>query len=401
MTPALSVHHLGKTFRLYERPVDRLREALFGGCRHRLHYALREISFTLGSSEALAILGRNGAGKSTLLKLITGVLLPDEGHLVLGGRTTGLLELGTGFDPMLSGLENITINGTLLGMGLEEIKAAREDIIAFSELGDFIRAPVRTYSSGMVMRLGFSIAIHANPSCLIVDEALSVGDARFQQKCLKRIREFKQSGGALLFVSHDINAVKMICDRALVMEQGAIVFDGDPVEAAQYYYRLIAGLADDPVLPGEHLREYGHRRTRITAVELQDAAGHATSRLSGGSVATVRVGIFSEQSAHLNVGVLIRDRLGQDIFGTNTALLGLPQQFSAGEEAFCDFSMPVSLAPGKYTLTVAVHSDDTHVHDCQHWWDDALSFEVTGYGGHAFSGLVSLPVVFSRHAWPH
>ena len=166
------------------------------------------------------MIGRNGAGKSTLLKLVMGVILPDQGSVSLTGRVTGLLELGTGFNPELPGYENIAFNAALLGMTPAEVAHQRQAIIDFSELGEAIHHPVRTYSSGMTMRLAFSIAIHAKPACFVVDEALSVGDAHFQQKCMKRIKEFRASGGAILFVSHDMNAVKVLCDQVLVLEQG-------------------------------------------------------------------------------------------------------------------------------------------------------------------------------------
>lgn len=395
-TPVLQVQGLHKRFRHYATPLARLREALFGGQHHQTHVALNNVSLQVLPGEAVGILGRNGAGKSTLLKLITGVLLPDAGTLQTHGRLTGLLELGAGFDSSLTGLENIRINGTLLGLDDATLARRRDDIIAFSELGDFIHQPVRTYSSGMVMRLGFAIAIHADPACFIVDEALAVGDARFQQKCLKRIREYRQAGGALLFVSHDINAVKLLCDRAVVMEQGELVFDGTPVDASQHYYRLIAGLPDDASWqhPDPSPSQYGHRQTHIQAVTLHDDDGHPVERLVGGRHARIRLRIASQVSARLSVGILLRDRLGQDIFGTNTALLGDAVAFAAGSQQTLEFRLPVSLAPGKYTLTVAVHSDDTHVHDCHHWWDDALSLEITGHGDTPFTGLVSLPVTW-------
>lgn len=233
------VDQLSKRFRLYRKPADRLKEMLLRRTCHRTHTALDGISFEVPAGQTLGILGRNGAGKSTLLKILTGVLKADAGSFEINGRITGLLELGTGFDFELSGEQNIITNGLLLGMSREEITQRHDDIVRFSELGEFIREPLRTYSSGMVMRLAFSIAIHAEPACLVVDEALSVGDAHFQQKCMRRIREFRQRGGAIIFVSHDLNAVKMLCDRAIVLEGGKNVFEGEPEAAVNYYNRIM------------------------------------------------------------------------------------------------------------------------------------------------------------------
>ncbi|HKR47623.1 MAG TPA: ABC transporter ATP-binding protein, partial [Paraburkholderia sp.] len=187
-TPVLKVERVSKQFRIYRRTSDRLVEGLLKRQRHRVHKALDDVSFELRQGEAIGVLGQNGAGKSTLLKLVSGVLTPDAGTIERNGRITGLLELGTGFDGKLTGRQNIAVNARLIGMTGEEIEARFDSVVAFSELGEFIDAPVRTYSSGMVMRLGFAVAIHADPVCFIVDEALAVGDARFQQKCLKRIK---------------------------------------------------------------------------------------------------------------------------------------------------------------------------------------------------------------------
>ncbi len=394
--PILAVQDLSKHFKIYDRASHRLVEALTRRTRHRRHQALDGVSFVLGQGESLGVLGKNGAGKSTLLKLISGVLLPDAGRVVRNGRITGLLELGTGFDARLSGRENIAVNARLLGMHADEIAGKMEAMIAFSELGHFIDAPVRTYSSGMVMRLGFSIAIHAEPSCFVVDEALAVGDARFQQKCLKRIREFRDSGGAILFVSHDINAVKQVCSRALVLSDGAIVFDGPPDAAAQSYYRLIAGTGEDGQLDqDEAFGSYGTLKTRIREVRLVDAHGRPALRYAAGQPMAIELDVEAEHDAALSVGFLVRDRFGQDIFGTNTALLQEQAHFSARGLTTCRFLLPANFAPGKYSVTVALHTDESHVHECHHWWDAAAGFEVSGFAVAPFSGLCHVPVTFA------
>jgi lipopolysaccharide transport system ATP-binding protein len=394
--PVLVVDNLRKQFNIYKRPVDRLLQGLTGKARYRRHVALDDVSFSLARGEAIGVLGQNGAGKSTLLKLISGVLEADAGMIRRNGRITGLLELGTGFDAKLSGRDNIAVNARLIGMTGDEIAARLDDIIAFSELGEFIDAPVRTYSSGMVMRLGFAIAIHADPVCFIVDEALAVGDARFQQKCLKRIRAFRDRGGSILYVSHDINSVKLLCNRALLLSDGKVIFDGAPDEAAQNYYRLIAGIGDETTnARNAEQGSYGAMRTRIRQVTIANRFG-VGDRFGSGEQVTITLSCESSQDADLSVGILIRDRFGQDVFGTNTSLLGKPAVFQQGEHGECRFTLPLNFAPGKYTLTVALHTDDTHVHDCQHWWDAAATFEIAGFTHRAFSGLCYVPVEFQQ-----
>ena len=394
--PVLEIKNLSKQFKIYNRAADRLIEGLTRRKRHRVHVALDDLSFSLAQGEAIGVLGQNGAGKSTLLKLVSGVLMPDSGAVERRGRITGLLELGTGFDGKLSGRDNIAVNARLIGMTGAEIEERFDAIVAFSELGEFIDAPVRTYSSGMIMRLGFAVAIHADPVCFIVDEALAVGDARFQQKCLKRIREFRDRGGSILYVSHDINSVKLLCDRALLLSQGKIVFDGQPDEAAQNYYRLIAGMdGESPRTPADEESSYGTQRTRIARVMLSNQFGPG-ERFASGERVTIQLDCESQQDADLSVGILIRDRFGQDVFGTNTALLRQSARFANGERVSCCFSLPLNFAPGKYTVTVALHSDDTHVHDCQHWWDAAATFEIAGFTDVPFSGLCYVPVEFEQ-----
>jgi lipopolysaccharide transport system ATP-binding protein len=249
----------------------------------------------------------------------------------------------------------------------------------------------------MIMRLGFAVAIHADPVCFIVDEALAVGDARFQQKCLKRIRDFRDGGGSILYVSHDINSVKLLCDRAILLSDGKIEYDGLPDEAAQIYYRLIAGIdSDAPQADQSTAASYGALRTRVRSVVLANRFGPA-ARFASGEEVTIDLECESNQDAELSVGILIRDRFGQDVFGTNTALLRKEARFSSGDSVGCRFSLPLNFAPGKYTVTVALHSEDTHVHDCQHWWDAAATFEIAGFSDVPFSGLCYVPVQFDQY----
>jgi len=404
--PVIRVSGLSKSFALYSSPGDRLIEALFGGQRHVQHQALNDISFELQPGEALGVIGSNGAGKSTLLKLILGVLEPDIGTIIAKGRLTGLLELGTGFDPDATGRQNIALNAGLMGLSSDEIEAITPEVIAFAELGPFIDSPLRAYSSGMAMRLGFSVAYHARPSAFVVDEALSVGDARFQQKCMDKIRAFKRSGGSLLFVSHDLHAVKTICDRVLVLHQGAVAALTSPEEAVQTYYRLIAPNNQDRQTAGETPTDadYGEKLVRIERLELAVGGQSQTVApnqpmgaddpplvFASGTPAQIHVFLESAIAYSASIGILIRDRFGQDIFGLNTAMLGHTVDLSAGQAMRLTFSIDMRLAPGRYSLTVAVHSGTHHTDNCQHWWDNALAFEISGYLGNAFSGVVDLP----------
>jgi lipopolysaccharide transport system ATP-binding protein len=213
----ISVKNISKTFKLYQAPSDRLKEILLRRCYHKNFQAVNNVSFEVQEGETLGIVGENGAGKSTILKLLTGILIPDTGSVHVSGKITGLLELGTGH------------NATYLGLSRSEIDKKLDTIIGFTELGEFIHEPIKTYSSGMVMRLAFSVAIHAEPRAFVVDEALSVGDAYFQQKCMKKIKDFKDNGGSIVFVSHDMNAVKVLCDQAILLEHGSVVEQGEPV----------------------------------------------------------------------------------------------------------------------------------------------------------------------------
>lgn len=390
----IRVQALTKTFKLFPRPIDRLREAVTGRIRHQSYQALQNISFDVKPGEVLGVLGRNGAGKSTLLKLLTGVLMPDSGDIHIEGRVTGLLELGTGFNPDLTGYQNITANGLMLGMGRAEIESRRDTIIDFSELGAYIDEPLRTYSSGMAMRLAFSIAIHARPSCFLVDEALSVGDGYFQQKCMKRIREFKAAGGSILFVSHDLNAVKMLCDRALVLEGGKVVFDGDADDAVNRYNRIMARQAEEE----ENREQSRHSGAYGTGeVEVLDGwlAGENSrgGTLSSGETLHMALKLWAHRPlADISVGVMLRDRFGQDIFGTNSYQLGEVIALDAGQQRYVHISLVADIAPGKYTVTVGLHSREHHLEDCYWWHDSYLQFEVAGFRQALFSGVCRLPV---------
>jgi lipopolysaccharide transport system ATP-binding protein len=391
MDSLLQITKLNKFYKAYNRPIDRLKEIVFRRSFHNSHHVLNDISFQLQRGESLAILGRNGAGKSTLLKCILGVSIPDYGEIKLKGRVTGLLELGSGFDPELPGLDNIKTNGYLIGMNNSEIESKREAIIQFSELGDYIYEPVKNYSSGMIMRLAFAIAIHAEPDCFIVDEALAVGDAAFQQKCYQKIKEFRSRGGALLFVSHDLNAVKMVCSRALVIEDGHVQFDGDSDAAVNFYNRIISKDSDQIESSNDKLQVFGSNKATITQVSIQRKSD--VSRVfSCGDLVQIEVLLSAfEYLESVSVGFMIKDRFGQDIFGINSHHLQAEKELKAGRSYRVQFDLPINLFPGHYTLTVALHSGIHHIDECYYWQDNAISFEVAGMNTPAFSGVTYLP----------
>ncbi|MDY0042801.1 MAG: ABC transporter ATP-binding protein [Desulforhabdus sp.] len=393
----ITVSDLYKTFKLYRSPADRLKEIVTRRKYCQEFSALKGISFEVQAGETLGVVGQNGAGKSTLLKILAGVLLPDSGSVEINGKITGLLELGTGFNSEFSGLQNIYLNGTLLGMRKEEIRAKLDQIVAFTELDAFIERPLKTYSSGMVMRLAFAIAIHADPQAFVVDEALSVGDAYFQQKCMDRIKQFKQQGGSIIFVSHDMNAVKVICDNALLLDHGFVVEQGTPDRVIDTYNFLLAKKSKgeevrfQPHASGE-ARSYGNFKVQIAEVHLLNELGEPAEHFVSGAACTMTMILKANENVDdLTVGILIRDRFGQDIFGTNTHHLNLPISLKNGEKCQVKYLIrELNLGPGKYTLTVAAHKSETHIQDCYQWIDVMKTFEVTRSSDFAFVGLSKL-----------
>lgn len=400
----ITVQNITKIFHLYKKPSDRLREIISRRVYHRKFRALSDVSFQVQEGETLGIIGENGSGKSTLLKIITGVLMPDSGSFHVDGRITGLLELGTGFNPEFSGLNNIYMNATYLGLSKAEIDERLDGIISFAELGEFIQEPIKTYSSGMLMRLAFSTAIHADPKCFVVDEALAVGDAHFQQKCMQRLKQFREGGGSIIFVSHDINAVKVLCDRSILLEQGEIVKEGRPEEVINAYNKLIA-VKNRPDHYSKNKKDeaeksFGNKKIIIDKVLLLDRDQTFGEIIESGSWACFDVYLISRSWVeNVTLGILIRDRFGQDIFGTNTYHLNIQIPFHAEEKKVVRYCFPeLNLGPGKYTISVAVHSQDVHIHDCYHWVDRAMSFEVIRSAGFYFEGLARLrPEVFVKN----
>jgi lipopolysaccharide transport system ATP-binding protein len=388
--------HIVKNFKLYKKPADRLKEIILRRPLHRRLEALKDISFIVDKGETLGIVGQNGAGKSTLLKILTGVFLPDSGIVEVDGKITGLLELGTGFNPEFTGHQNIYLNSTLLGMSAEEIDNKIESIIEFSELGEFIYEPLKTYSSGMVMRLAFSTAIFADPAAFVVDEALSVGDAYFQQKCMRKIKAFKNDGGSIVFVSHDMNAVKVLCDKALLLDHGSVIEEGKPDNVINTYNFLLAKKTK-----GEEVclidsdtdgKSYGNFKVEISSAKMLNAHGQATDLFVSGEECTVEIGLKGNEDAEaVTVGILIRDRFGQDIFGTNTCHMNIPITIKKDEEYMVRYCIDeLNIGPGKYSLNPAVHRGETHLDECYQWVDLILSFEVVADKDFSFIGFSKL-----------
>ena len=389
----LEVKNITKTYKIYKNNFDRLKELFTNKPYHKEFISNRDISFDLFEGETLGIIGVNGAGKSTILKQIAGVTVPTSGEILRHGRVTALLELGTGFNPQLTGYENIFLNGTLIGMTHKECQERADEIIAFSELGDYIDEPIMTYSSGMSMRLAFSIAIYSEPQILIVDEALSVGDAHFAAKCTKALRERKKKNMSIIYVSHDLNSLKLLCDRVILLNHGEVAKEGNPEDVINSYNFLISKLNDDEdkmVINNATNSSFGTFDVAITQVTIKGE--HSDSNvISSGENATFKVEIYSKKDIpNMTVGIMIRDKFGQDIFGTNSFHHKLKIDFKQNQEYLCSYNMPLNIGTGKYSITVAVHSQDTHLENCSHWLDHAADFEIAGVIGDMFVGMCRL-----------
>jgi lipopolysaccharide transport system ATP-binding protein len=396
------VSGVGKSYRRYARPWHRLAEWLSGGrlVWHEAFWALRGITFSVVPGESVGIIGLNGAGKSTLLKILTGTTQPTEGEVRIEGRTAALLELGMGFHPDFSGRQNVMVAGQLMGLPLRELAALMPDIEAFAEIGEYINQPVRTYSTGMAMRLAFSVATAARPEILIVDETLSVGDAYFAHKCIQRLKEFQEAGTTILFVSHDPTAVKTLCGRALLLDAGRLIQDGPPDRVLDYYNALIAKReANREILQAE--TDGGRMTTRsgtfeahIAEIELQDTDGRPARAFSVGDWGRVSVRVrFASAVVAPTVGILIRDRMGNDVFGTNSFHVApIEGTYEPGEELTVAFDIQLHLGVGTYTLTAAVHSDTTHLVKNYDWWDKVIGFQIVPGQQPHFVGVAWLPV---------
>lgn len=391
----IRVSGLGKAYKQYPGQWSRLAEWILpvGKPRHIEHWVLKDIDFHLRAGEAVGIVGANGAGKSTLLKMLAGTVRPSCGEIVIGGRVAAMLELGMGFHPDFTGRQNAVMGGQLLGLSLEEITRLMPQIEAFAEIGEYIDQPVRTYSSGMQMRLAFSVATAQRPDILIVDEALSVGDSYFQHKSFERIRAFRREGTTLLIVSHDRYAIQTVCDRAILMDAGRIRMQGDPVEVLDYYNAMMAEhnhqrIRQETLVDGRVTTISGTAEASIVDVRLINLQDRPADTVEVGEPLRLQVRIRANVALpRLVLGFLLKDRLGQAIYGINTHRLDQPlEHLAAGEEAMYCFSFPARLGKGSYSVSLSLSRDDSHLDKNFEWRDNALIFHVFNTGKEDFVG---------------
>lgn len=420
-TPVIEVHGLSKRFEIYERPVDMLLETMLRRPRHREYWALRQLDFSIMPGEVVGIVGCNGAGKSTLLKILAGTLEPTSGSALVRGQVCAILELGTGFNTERTGRDNIYIGGLCLGMGRDEILAKMPAIIDFSELGDFVDQPVKTYSTGMYARLAFSVAMAGDPEVLIVDEALSVGDVRFQRKCFNHFEQLRASGRTILFVTHAPETVNAICSRAIYLKDGLIAADGMPKHVTGLYLRDMLGeqrpriaaneapapcpdsgdpaAAESPaasVVAAAAPLRYGNHQATIETFGIRDAHDALTTQLVPGAPYRVFVRVRCRDAAvtRFNVGISIRTVHGVEVFAVNPVSQSYTMpDVAAGQVVEVEVAITNHLAPGDYFMTFGVWYLDSPSH-----YDrvvDALHVKVVGECGLLAQSVVNLETVYT------
>lgn len=441
---AIKVENLSKCYHIYDQPRDRLKQMILPRLQRavlmqskqyfREFWALKDVSFEVKKGETVGIIGRNGSGKSTLLQMICGTLNPTSGSIQNHGRIAALLELGSGFNTEFTGRENVYMNAAVLGLSAEEIDARFDEIVSFADIGEFIEQPVKTYSSGMMVRLAFAVIAHVNADILVVDEALAVGDAFFTQKCMRFIRHFQSNGGTLLFVSHDTGAVVNLCGKAILLKQGQIIEEGSPKEVSERFLttlyeanQVVDGLLGSNInvshsqeqspVQDRDMREalfgtstlrndieifqfnpdlagFGTGEAKIQSVRLLDQDGASLSWVVGGEnvILEVRCLAYKDLTRPI-VGFQVKDRLGQVIFGDNTYLVYQhnPQPVGQGGELIARFEFRLPILPtGDYSFAVALAdgSQDSHVQ--HHWLHEALIVKV--HASSACLGLVGIPM---------
>jgi len=380
---------------MYGRPSDRLVNAITGRCQRNTtdFWALRSVSFQVNAGEVVALIGPNGSGKSTLLQIVAGILQPTTGRVVTEGRIASLLELGAGFNPEFTGRENVFLNGEIMGIRRADMVALFPQIEDFAGIRGFMDRPVREYSSGMYVRLAFAAAIHVRPDILIVDEALAVGDAAFSVRCVRKFEELTARGVTILLVSHDLGLVKRLAHRAVFMLEGQIQVVGTPSEATNQYIafalRREGSAARSSGTALDCSSRHGDGASRITGIELMNGEGRPRRSFAAGDLMRINLSIEFLRDVDTPVfGILIRNRLGVDAFGTNTRVEAIdPGLLRAGDTVDVEFTLPCMLAHHEYTLTAASqYSDGT----AQDWIDDALTFRVTN--PRKTAGILSVPV---------
>ncbi len=398
---AITIENLNKRYKLYDKPKDRLKEAL-GLMRRKTyteHYALNNVSLQIAQGETVGIIGTNGSGKSTILKIITGVLNQTSGTVEVNGRISALLELGAGFNMEYTGIENIYLNGTMIGFSEAEIDAKLQTILDFADIGEFVNQPVKTYSSGMFVRLAFAVAINIEPEILIVDEALSVGDVFFQAKCYHKFEEFKKMGKTILFVSHDLSSISKYCDRVILLNKGTMLGEGSPKEMIDIYKRVLVGQYDEVEVEGTNLLddpeigkqagnaadgynkdalEYGNKEVEITSVFLLDEGGKRTTTFLKQTDFTISVAAkFHKRIDNPIIAFTLKDVKGVEITGTNTYVeKAIVDPIEEGTELTVTFKQNMSLQGGDYLLSLGVTGYEGDVFKVYHRLYDVMNLTV-------------------------
>jgi lipopolysaccharide transport system ATP-binding protein len=423
-SPAIEVDRVSKAYRLYPTPRHRALEMLMFGTRtyHTPFWALTDVSLRVAAGATLGLIGNNGSGKSTLLQLIAGIMAPTKGQVAVNGRISSLLELGAGFNPEFTGRENVELYGIVMGMSREEIVERLPMIQAFAGIGEFLDRPVKSYSSGMFVRLAFSAAIHVQPDILLVDEALAVGDVLFQHQCIRRIREMQASGTTIVFVSHDMGMMRSICTEAILLDHGRIEAHDDPATIANIYHAKTANMEMAAHAPGRQrsgdgadgavafraepgfdervrLFRHGTGAARIRQVELLDRQGRPVSSVEFDDEVVLRVHVqYYEDAAFSILGFSIRDQTGTDIVGSNTheENVPLPPRL-AGDTVVVDFRQRLPLVKGTYSISTALAYDRSKPSYFD-WVDNALVLTVLPpESGKVIHGKVALPVQIAVH----
>ena len=406
MSGELRVEGVGKAYRVWRS--EWMRAASWFGMPvkpNEEHWVLREVSFTIAPGEAVGVIGQNGAGKSTLLKLITGTAQPSEGRITRSGRVAAILELGMGFNPDLTGRQNAFHSAGLMGYSQEQIERAMPAMEAFAEIGDYFDEPVRTYSSGMQVRVAFAVATAFTPDLLSVDEALSVGDSYFQHKSFERMRRFREEGTSIMLVSHSMSDVKALCDRAILLEKGRVIRDGTPDEVVDYYNALIAKKENESLSVEQRRTKQGWVVTRSGSGQAKVQSLRLVDAQTGLDVAMAKVGqrlkleleAYADQPvANLVLGFMIRDKQGHIVWGSNTWHTGQVQRdLVRGERVKYTLEFTCRLGPGSYSVSPALVSTETHLVDNFEWVDNLLVFDVMNASEPTFIGSNWLDARFS------
>jgi ABC-type polysaccharide/polyol phosphate transport system ATPase subunit len=384
----IRVDHASRHFRVYPQPVRTLKEVVLArnGAKATDVRAVVDVSLSVDPGEAVGLIGRNGSGKTTLLSLIAGIIKPTSGRAEAGGRVASLLALGAGFHPDFTGRENVYLNGSIYGLKRAQIRGLMDEIVAFAELERFIDLPVRTYSSGMYMRLGFAVAAHIQADVLLLDEVFAVGDEEFQRKCFGKIYEFKQRGGTIVFVSHDAASVERLCERAVLLRDGRVELDGSTQEAIARYHKLLAD-ERDPEESAAGLREYGSGEVRIVEARLLGPEGEERLQLAAGEPLTVELRIAAREAVPAPVVSLeLRDEAGLLLASDRQDTAALGWEEAPGERVLRFAVERPPLADGRFRLRFEL-GDRTGRH-LYHWLDDGVRFVV--YPGETVRGPVLL-----------